>query len=69
MYEKNKQICRKKQPHLWEKLSKFMTKFKGKKRENLQGRNCSFMGKQRQFSMEKSSLRKRKGKFIDKSYS
>lgn len=46
-----------------------MTKFKGKKRENLQGRNCSFMGKQRQFSMEKSSLRKRKGKFIDKSYS
>lgn len=46
-----------------------MTTFKGKKQENVQGRNCNFMVKKRKFSKEKNSQRKRKGKFIDKSYS
>lgn len=37
-----------------------MTKFKGKKQENLQGRNCNFMVKKRKFSKKKIVRKKEK---------
>lgn len=37
-----------------------MTKFKGKKQENVQGRNCNFMVKKRKFSKKKQSEKKKR---------
>lgn len=37
-----------------------MTKFKGKKQENVQGRNCNFMVKKRKFSKKKIVRKKEK---------